>query len=360
MELFPYQALNTASLFCLGLLYDTYVPDGGERDIHSTFNDAIAIRVLQRTMVTTAPYRLRYQPVDISAFPTKNFYPSWVELGPKITGVLATVTKDMTRVIPKVRLPALDSRFILASAVNQYNESVATTILAHKIGTQYLFTNTGTYCHMPTYNVTEEGWWLCAEYDFGAEMEVKGLTATTVDGATPARILFNTQNTMLQALVDGVWTDAVDLYSNLRVTSGWSTSGYALPNSIKAQKFRIVNKNATNPWNTGFYTFGLQFYGNYTGVKPRTLGKYKHMTILNLVSAATYSVSTVWNFVWPAQSGTVMGRYYAMTHMTVTDDIKQGGVADLMLSDASYYPSLGEAPVPTFNIKASALLGRGV
>lgn len=358
MELFPYQAANIASVFSLGLLYDTDVPANGERGIHSTFNDAIAIRLFQKQPASTAPFRWQFNPVTASTFLSTNFYPAWVEFSGSL-GYGAAINALM-RIVPKVRLPALDARF--ATTVNAYNESVAVTILAHKMGTtQTQFSvNTGNYLS-PQYSLTEAGNWLMAEYDFGAEMELKGLVGVNIGAGVASLMPLGTQGTVLQALIGDVWTDAVDIYANVRTTSNYSPVAYSLPATIKAQKWRLINKTVAWPWSTtGHYPFSLQFYGNYTGTKPRTLGKYKHMSILNLMANASYANSTPWNFNLPAVAATVAGRYFGMTHLTVTDDLKLGASTDIVMPDTNYSITFGEAPVPTFRIKQDALVGRGV
>lgn len=359
MELFPYQAVNTASVFSLGLLFDTDVPANGERGIHSTFNDAIAIRLLQKTPMSTAPYRWQYTPmINTSTFLGTNFYPAWVEFSGNL-GYSAALNA-MQRVVPKVRLPALDNRF--ASTVNAFNESVAITILAHKMGTMGTqFTISTSAALSPQYNLTEAGNWLVAEYDFGAEMEVKGIVGASIGGNVSSLMLFGTQGTWLQAYVDGQWVDAVDCYANIRSVTNWVATAYTLPTSVKAQKFRVINKTVAWPWSTlGHYPFSLQFYGNYTGVKPRTLGKYKHLSVLNLINSASYANSTLWNFNLPAAAATVAGRYFGMTHFTITDDIKLASSNDIVMLDATYSTTFGEAPIPTFRVKQDALVGRGV
>lgn len=358
MELFPYQSANVASVFSLGLLYDTDVPAGGERGIHSTFNDAIAIRLFQKQPVSVAPFRWQFTPVTASTFLSTNFYPAWVEING--TFGYGAAINALTRIIPKVRLPALDTRF--PATVGKYNESVATTILAHKMGTVGTQFSVSTNLYLsPQYNLTEAGNWLIAEYDFGAEMEVKGLVGVSIGATVTSLMVLGTNGTWLQAYVDGQWVDAVDCYANVRTTSNWSAVAYTLPTSIKAQKFRLINKTVAWPWSTtGHYPFSLQFYGNYTSTKPRTLGKYKHMSVLNLMANASYANSTQWHFNWPAQEATVAGRYFSMTHFTVTDDLKQAGSYDVLMPDTTYSIALGEPPVPMFRVKQDAIVGRGV
>ena len=358
MELFPYQSANVASVFSLGLLYDTDVPAGGERGIHSTFNEAIALRLFQKQSVNGAPYRWQFTPVTASTFLGTNFYPAWIEFSGAL-GYGAAINA-LTRIVPKVRLPALDARF--ANTVSNYNESVAVTILAHKMGTAGTQFSTGTGNYLsPQYSLTEAGNYLIAEYDFGAEMELKALVGISVGATVASLMVLGTANTWLQAYVDGQWVDAVDCYTNVRTTSNYSPVAYTLPTTIKAQKFRLINKTGSWPWSTtGHYPFSLQFYGNYTGTKPRTLGKYKHMSVLNLMHNASYANSTAWNFNVPAASATVAGRYFGMTHLTITDDIKQASSYDLLMPDTTYSTALGEAPVPMFRVKQDAIVGRGV
>lgn len=363
MELFPYQAVNVASVMTLGLLYDTDVPVNGERGIHSTFNDAIAFRVFQKTPVNTptVPFRWQYQPIVASTFQSTGFLPAWIEVDSTL-GYGPSLGADITtRIVPKVRLPALDARF--ASTVNYYNESVAIAILAHKMinhGSQFSI-NSGNNYLSPQYSLTEAGNWLVAEYDFGAEVEIAGLAGISVGSTVAALMVLGTNGTWLQAYVDGQWVDYVDTYANLRTTTNYTPVVYKPQSKIKAQKFRLVNKAATWPWSTtGHYTFGLQFYGKYTGTKPRTLGKYKHMSLFTLQPSASYANSTAWQFNWPAIASTVAGRYFAQTHVTITDDLKLAGSNDIYMADTTYNTVFGEPPVPSFRIKQDALVGRGV
>lgn len=363
MELFPYQAANVASVMTLGLLYDTDVPENGERGIHSTFNDAIALRVFQKTPVNTptVPFRWQYQPVAASQFSSTGFLPAWIEVDSSLGYGTALGADVTTRIVPKVRLPALDARF--ASTVNYYNESVAVGILAHRMinhGSQFS-ANSGNNYLSPQYSLTESGNWLIAEYDFGAEMELVGLAGISVGSTVASLMVLGTQGTVLQAFVDNQWVDCVDTYANLRTTGNYSPVMYKLPVKFKAQKFRLINKTAAWPWSTtGHYTFSLQFYGKYTGVKPRTLGKYKHMSLLTLQLGTSYSNSTTWQFNWPAVVSTVAGRYFGQTHLTITDDLKLAGSNDVYMPDTTYNTSFGEPQVPSFRVKQDALVGRGV
>lgn len=361
MELFPFQALNIPSMMCLGMLYDTDVPSEGQKSVHSAFNDSIGMRLFQRTVVN--PVRFQYAPLSgVTAFNPNNFYPAWIEIDQSKVGSFGygADISALTRIVPKLRLPALDARF--ASTVNNYVENLAMTMLGHRMGNASSVYTTGNGNYLsPQYNTTPEGWWLCCEYDFGAEMELKGLVGITLGSTTQSLMVLGTQQTYLQALVDGVWTDVTHTYDTLRTITNWAPIAYKLPATVKAQRFRLVNKQPTWPWGTtGHHGFSLQFYGNYTGAKPRTLGKYKHMTMLNLYAGTAYAASTVWYFNAPADRATVAGRYCAMTHMSITDDMAQMAATDIYMIDASYNPYMGDVPLPTFRTRCDSVVGRGV
>lgn len=362
MELFPYTGLNYASTMCLGLVHDSDVPADGERGIHSTFNDAIGVRLLQRTTLTAAPYRMLYQPVAASSnFLTTNFYPAWIEISQdKSNFGYGAAINSLTRIVPKVRLPALDQRN--AGVVNYYNEGIATSIMAHKMGqaSGSQFMTNVTNLVGSQYSVTAEGWWLDAEYDFGAEIELKAFVGISIGASSITLMALATQQTYIQALINGVWTDVIHTYDSLRTSTNWSPVSYTLPASVKAQKFRVVNKAAAWPWQTGHYPYSLQFYGNYTGVKPRTIGKAKHMSVLSLYSGTSYVTTTQWQLTWPAAPATVLSRYFQMTHFTITDDLTQIGVADIYMPDATYNMAFGDLPLPTFRAKVDSIVGRGV
>lgn len=357
MELFPYASMNVASYTCLGVLHESDVPAGGERGIHSTLNDALAVRLLVKTPLAAAPYRYQYLPLSgIANWSNTNFLPAWIEFN-QVWGYGVT-TNALTRIVPKVRFAALDQRN--GATVSYYNEAIATAILAHKMGTLVTFTNNLTNLMGSQYSVTAEGWWLDAEYDFGAEIELKGLVGISIGASSTSLMPLGTSQTYLQAFINNAWVDVIHTYDNLRTSGNWSPVAYVLPATVKAQKFRVVNKAATWPWSTGHYPYSLQFYANYTGTKPRTLGKAKHMSVLSLFSGTTFSNGTQWQFNFPAAPATVLSRYFGMTHFTITDDIKQAASYDIYMSDATYNVAFGELSVPSFRTKIDAIVGRGV
>ena len=359
MELYPTQSLNASANICLGLLYDTDAPANGEKSLHSAINDAIAMRLFARTTMTTNPARWSYQPYDISSFNTSRFLPAWIEMDGVANGY-GSAFSTKRRIIPKIKLPAVEPRF--AATLNQYLEAVAACLLAHRmiLSNDFFLSNVANNLS-PQYNLTDEGWYLCAEYDFGAEIELGALVGYSMGAATSAQMVMGTQQTYVQAFVNGAWTDVIHTYDNLRTTVNNTAVTYELPTKVKAQKFRLVNKAVTWPWAaTGHYPFGLQFYATYTGQKPRTLGKYKHMTVLHLQALAAYSPTTTWYFNWPAAVATVQSRYCAMLHMTITDDIKQAANFDINMLDTTYNASFGAVPVPSFRVQLASVIGRGV
>lgn len=356
MDIIPFANLQSGNAQYLGLLYDTDVPAGGEKGIHTAFNEAIGMRLLNMTRIGQ-PVASQMVPSTTTTLVGNNFIPSWIETVPK--SAPASMPAGAKRIVPKVRFAPIDQRF--ATQARYYNESVAVGMIGHHMDAVAAFSSSGNRVLSTSYNVTTEGWWLIAEYDFGAEIELKSLLGTNCGSTNNVYMLFNTTQTVLQALVGDVWTDALDLYANMRLTSNYGSSNAALPTSVKAQKFRIVNKNATFPWLTvGHYPFGLHFFGNYTGTKPRTLGKYKHMTLLHVMPNSAYSTSVEWVFNYPTDVATVLGRYCSMIHVAITDDLSQAGYADIYMRDATYAPQYTEVPLPAFKIKAASLKGRGV
>lgn len=359
MELYPFQSMNAASNICLGLLYDTDAPENGEKSLHSAINDAIALRLFQRTSVALPSARWQYQPVSVSAFDTLRFLPAWIESNGVANGY-GSAFSTKTRIIPKIKLPALDARF--ASTVNTYLEAVAACLLSHRIvlsGDYPLASITNNLS--PQYNLTTEGWYLCAEYDFGAEIELGALAGYSSGATVASQMVLGTQQTYLQAQVNGIWTDVIHTYDSLRTTGNNVAVTYELPTKVKAQKFRLVNKAVTWPWSTsGHYPFGIQFYATYTGQKPRTLGKFKHMTVLHLQALASYNAGTTWAFNWPAATTTVQSRYCSMVHLTITDDVKQAANFDINMLDTTYNTALGPVPVPAFRVQLASVIGRGV
>ncbi|AWY08361.1 hypothetical protein HOT49_gp084 [Erwinia phage vB_EamM_Alexandra] len=363
MELFPYANLNMGSVISLGLLYDTDAPENGEKSLHSAINEAIALRMFVRSGLTTSPGRLQYLPYAAPGFDTARLYPAWIELTSSALnqGYMAPL-KTKTRIIPKIKLPPLDARF--AGTANTYLEGIATCMLAHRTGItgDSFLVNMAGHNLSSQYNLTQEGWFLCAEYDFGAEIELGSFAAFSMGAAAAAQMILGTQQTYIQALVDDVWTDVIHTYDNLRTTANNTVVLYDLPNTFKAQKFRLVNKAVTWPWGTtGFYPFALQFYGTYTGIKPRTLGKFKHMTALQLQWASSYVNTSGWTFNVPAAPATVQSRYCTMSHYSITDDLKQAANFDILMQKAQYnLTTFGLVDVPTFRVKLSTIVGRGV
>ncbi|QZE58643.1 hypothetical protein pEaSNUABM28_00086 [Erwinia phage pEa_SNUABM_28] len=359
MELFPYQVLSQSSAICLGLLHDTDAPANGEKTLHSAINDAIAMRLFVRTLQGTAPGRWQYTPYAISTLDTSHFLPAWIEYTGATYGY-GPAFSTKTRIVPKIKLPSVDPRF--ASTVNTYLEAVAACLLAHRIyNTSDIFLSGIANNLSPAYSLTAENWYLCAEYDFGAEIELGALAGYSMGSTVSSLMLLGTNQTYLQAEVNGAWVDVIHTYDNLRTVTNNQVVTYELPTKVKAQKFRIVNKATSWPWSTlGHYPFGLQFYATYTGQKPRTLGKFKHMTVLQLQAGAAYSQSTTWAFNAPVVPTLVQSRYCSMLHVTVTDDIKQAANYDIVMQDASYNTAFGVINVPSFRTKLSPAVGRGV
>ncbi|QYW04072.1 hypothetical protein pEaSNUABM46_00088 [Erwinia phage pEa_SNUABM_46] len=358
MEILPYNPLLSGNAQYFGLLYDTDAPADGEKGIHSAFNEAVAMRLFNMARIGS-PIASQFTPsISSTTFSGNNFVPSWIETVPRNSAI--TVPAGAKRIVPKVRFAPIDQRF--STQAQYYNEAVAAAMIAHHFDSIVAFSTSGNRTLSTIYNTTAEGWWLCAEYDFGAEIELKSILGTTCGSTNSTYMITNTQQTILQAQVDGQWIDAVDVFAATRVSTNYGSNHYVLPASVKAQKFRVVNKNPTFPWSTvGHYPFGLHFFGNYTTTKPRTLGKYKHMTMLHVIPAAGYTTATEWSFNYPAAITTVLGRYCSMFHVTITDDLTKAATSDIYMRDATYtLDKFTDVPVPAFKVRADAIVGRGV
>ncbi len=365
MQILPISNFNIASMSCLGLLFDTDLPSEGTRSISDIFNDSLTFRNLVRTLPATAPWRHQYAPSIVSTFVTTNFRPTQYEFiqsdgfGAGFNGA--------TRIIPRISVHPFDER-LPATHKAQYNEAVASAILAHRSDMAGL--NPTVPAHyaddrlLPTYHKTDEGWWIAFEYDFGAPIILTslinvqyGLVGTS---PTAGSMVAGPTNTWLQALVNDQWVDVINMSTTLRPPYTYYGVGYALPSTVTAQKFRVVNKTVAWPWDVaGFWPNTLNFYGKYASTKPRVLGPIKSCVVLNLMSGA-YVGSTVWNFSVPALAATVRGRYVPQIWFKVTDDIKQATASDIIVAEPVWDNIKLDYPLPYIRLKAGPLLGRAV
>lgn len=364
MQILPMTSLNQSVTTLLGLLFDTDLPNPLDRSVHGAFNDAVTFRSLTRAINTTppvAPIQQKYEPQLLAHMPMNNFYPAWVPF--KQPSGLGTRYDTLNRIVPKVRLPALDQRTRTLNALNvtAYNETVAQTILSHRLGLtspQYVITSGNLFC--PNYSKTDEGWYLFAEYDFGADVTISDLVVVSTGSTSQTQmVFFNNQQQFVQALVNNVWVDVVDAFARLRTITNYTPVGTTLDQPVTATKFRIVSKQAAVPTTSGFYPFSLMFFGNYVGQAPRVIGKIKSMVMTTII-ATTQVAGSVWSFTSPAVANAASGRYWTQIGLRITDDIKLQSANDLLVGDANYSRNLGEFPIPAFRLRAYPMKGRGV
>lgn len=360
MQIYPYNSLNYTPMINVAFVFDTDIPESGQRSVHSLVNDSITVRLLTRTYLPNAvnvKQAYMFTPLsDPSAFGVNKFYPAWQQLPASMSVFLGSYS----RIIPKVKMAPYDSR---NNALNLYNESVTMTILGHRmLDLNSRITSSSQYSVVNTYNRTDENYVQITEYDFGGEIELQGLAGFSM--ATSS--IFAQPGNWLQAFVDDTWVDAVDISAALNTTTtNWSAATYTIPAAQrkKARKFRLVNK-AVSPSSVVWAPppFGLFFYGGYTaGVSPRTLGKFKSVTVLPIMSGSSYVPATVWNYNFPVENTTPNGRYMSQTHLSITDDVKQAATKDLFMSDPTWtHGSTLETPIPSFRVVPKCITGRAV
>lgn len=360
MQIYPYNTLNYTQMLAVGFVFDTDIPESGQRSIHSLVNDSITARLFTRTYVAnTINVKQAYQYIpttDTSGFGVNKFYPTWQQLPVSLSTIFSTIP----RVIPKVRLAPYDARNNNLAA---YNESVTMTVLGHRLtDLNSRITSSALYSIVNTYNRTEENYVQIAEYDFGAEIEPQALVGFSMANSS----VFAQAENWLQALIDDKWVDAVNITAAFTVsTVNWGAATYTIPvaQRKKAQKFRLVNKAASPVSNVlAPAPFGLFFYGTYTaGVSPRTLGKFKSMAVLPIMNGSSYVPATVWNYNFPVANTTPNGRYMSQTHLSITDDVKQAATKDLFMSDPTWtHGSTLETPIPSFRVVPKCITGRAV
>lgn len=357
MQIYPYNSLNYTPMINVAFVFDTDIPESGQRSVHSLVNDSITVRLLTRTYLPNAvnvKQAYMFTPLsDPSAFGVNKFYPAWQQLPVSLSTIFSTIP----RVIPKVRLAPYDAR---NNNLATYNESVTMTVLGHRLtDLNSRITTSVQYSVGNTYNRTEENYVQIAEYDFGAEIDLQALVGFSM---TTSSVFAQAEN-WLQALIDDKWVDAVNITAASPLS--WAAVTYTIPvaQRKKAQKFRLVNKAASPVSHVlAPAPFGLFFYGTYTaGVSPRTLGKFKSMAVLPIMNGSSYVPTTVWNYNFPVASTTPNGRYMSQTHLSITDDVKQAATKDLFMSDPTWtHGSTLEMPIPSFRVVPKCITGRAV
>lgn len=327
-----------AATIMFGAFMEGNLPNPLNYDLQTVLNNMVSGRVFQQTQIGGGQQSLI--PATAATYQCSP-YPAW------------TTAQGFRgkRVMPKVTFASYSTVYqdLVTSNItySQYQlDMLFSSILLHRVASTTNATllpcaSPGANIAIPTVKTANaDGTWTLAEYDFGADVIINSLASIIQSGTN--NMLSNNASYLvtLQMLVGSTWTDVTSLTTNLFNTSLNSEKYFQLPATVQARKFRIVSKAVTNPFTSGISSFAIHFYGDYaTGSSPRTLGKVQHAVIFPHSYGGSYSSPSFSNGL----NNYSFGRYFPHYGLTVTDDIKQAAVNDVVITDATAYPGQEQA-----------------
>ncbi|AXG66479.1 hypothetical protein JA13_076 [Dickeya phage vB_DsoM_JA13] len=170
---------------------------------------------------------------------------------------------------------------------------------------------------------------IVAEYDFGADVEITGVMKISGQTNEATNSMFNS---VLQAQINGVWTDVTALMG-VQPSSSDATMTPILNGKVTARYFRTRITRAQQ-W---LYPSGLRFFGKYVNGTPRTFGKIGHVILMpfNLAQATfdsnVFGLSASCNIMLASEKTLMDDRNVALSAYTVTDNPKQISSNDLFI-----------------------------
>lgn len=330
MKILPLALAQQASRFYQAMFLDGALPSPLAYTMQDLFNKALTTKWYARTIASAPIGSFVFTPTDRSASAT---------CGATNAAQTSVVQSDGRRRLfadmrVSGRLPRIAANQTLLAS---YADWIHNTLMWNRSDIGY-YPATPLYMRPADTYITDEGYGIVAQYDFGAAVTVNSLGSLTQQNSNNYNVFPSVKtanDNFVQALVGSAWTDVAHCTDNLTTVSSTAEKLYVLPTAVTAQKWRIVNKKGPgNQVNAayGWVQFCLNFYGQYaSGTDFRTVPEIGHIVLVGGGPNAAAGFSTTEGI-----AGTNYSNNYAGYGFSVTKDLAQAGVADVFMPTLTF------------------------
>ncbi|QQO90225.1 hypothetical protein pEaSNUABM5_00083 [Erwinia phage pEa_SNUABM_5] len=353
MKILPLNIAQATARYYQAMFVDGPLPNPLAYTMQDLFNKALTTKWYYRTIAAQPAGSFVYLPQDrTTANVCGATYPAQTSY---------VLSDGRRRLFPDVRfsgrIPRIPANLPL---LKDYGDWLHNTIMWHRADVGY-YPSASLYMKPADTYVSDEGWGIVAQYDFGAAVTVTSLAALTQLNSNNYNVfpsVKSNNDNWVQALIGSVWTDVASCTDNLTTVSSTAEKVYILPAAVTAQKFRIVNKkgpgNQASPA-FGWVQFSLNFYGQYaSGTDFRAVPEIGHMVLVGGGTNAGAAFSTS-----EGMSSVNYSATSAQYGFSVTKDLAQAGTQDVFMPVLSFTPGIEVNP-PTIFLSFKSVIGSAV
>ena len=255
------------------------------------------------------------------------------------------------------RLPRIAAN---GSLLKDYADWVHNCLMWNRADVGY-YPSTSLYMRPTDQYVTDEGYGIIAQYDFGSAVTVSSLGSLTQLNSNNYNVfpsVKTTNDNWVQALVGTTWTDVASCTTDLTTVSSTAEKLFTLPATVTAQKWRIVNKKGPGNQGNAFWgwvQFSLNFYGQYaSGTDFRAVPEIGHMVMVGGGTSAAAAFTTT------EGANTVnYSNNYAAYGFSITKDLAQAAANDVFLPITTFVPGQEINP-PAILTTVKSIVGSAV
>lgn len=332
MKILPLAMAQATARYYQALFLDGALPNPITYSMQDLFNKTLTTKMYQRSLGGTPAGSFVFTPIDrVAANVCGATYPAQTS---------AMLADGRRRLFPDMRVsPRLPRISANATLLRDYADWVHNVLMWSRADVGY-YPSTSLYMRPTDSYVSDEGYGIVAQYDFGAAVTVSSLASLTQLNNNSFNVfpsVKTSNDNWVQALIGTVWTDVASCTDNLSTVSSTTEKVYTLPATVTAQKWRIVNKkgigNQTGTSN-GWVQFCLNFYGQYaSGTDFRAAPDIGHMVLVGGGSSASSAFTTT-----EGANTLNYSNNYAAYGFSVTKDLAQASAVDMFLTTLSYVP----------------------
>lgn len=342
MKILPLTTAQATARYYQAMFLDGALPNPITYTMQDLFNKALTTKMYQRSLAGSPAGGFVFTPQDRTAANVCGAtYPAQTS---------AVLSDGRRRLFPDMRVsPRLPRIAANATLLASYADWVHNCLMWNRADAGY-YPSTTLYMRPTDQYVSDEGYGIVAQYDFGAAVTVSSLASLTQQNNNNYNVFPSAKTTndnWVQALVGTTWTDVASCTDNLSTSSPTVERVYTLPATVTAQKWRIVNKkgvanqaNASYGWNQ----FSLNFYGQYaSGTDFRAAPDIGHMVLVGGGPNASASFTTT-----EGVNTINYSNNYAAYGFSMTKDLAQSASFDLFMPSLSYTPGQEISPPALF------------
>lgn len=334
MKILPLAVGQQTTRYYQGMFLEGALPNPLAYSMQDLFNKALTTKWYLRSVVSSPAGTFTFNPQDrIPSNVCGATYPAQTS---------AVLSDGRRRLFADMRvsgrLPRVSAN---AALLKDYADWIHNTLMWNRADLGYYPSATLFMRPTDTY-VTDEGYGIIAQYDFGSAVAVSSLGSLSQTNNNNYNVFptIKTQNdNVVQALVGSTWQEVADCTADLSVASTTSEKVFVLPATVTAQKWRIVNKKGpANQVSTsyGWAQFCLNFYGQYaSGTDFRPVPEIGHLVLVGGGTNAATSFTTT-----EGVNTINYSNNYATYGFSLTKDLAQAGTFDVFMSSLSFTPGI--------------------